>query len=76
MLQSYVLDKLLLNVSGHLFLTPLVAKTRTIVPHIRVLVEIEMNQSLVPGVQLRSLYLGGWFSDYLFHLQTLQKDLK
>lgn len=46
-LQSCVLDKLLLNVSGHLFLTPLVTKTRTIVPHITVLVEIEPNQTTV-----------------------------
>lgn len=71
-----MLDKLLLNVSGPLFPTPLVTKTRTIVPHIRVSVEIELKQSVVLGVQLRSLYLGGWFSDYLFCLQTLQKDLK
>lgn len=65
MLQSYVLDKLLLNLSGPLFPTPLVTKTRTIVPPIRVSVEIELNQAVVPGVQLRSLYLEGWFSDYV-----------
>lgn len=54
-----MLDKLLLIVCGHSFLTPLVTKTGTIVPHITALVEIELNQSLVPGIQLRSLSLLG-----------------
>lgn len=45
-LQSSVLDKLLLNVSGHSFLTPLVTKARAIVPYITVLVEIELNHSI------------------------------
>ena len=52
-------DKLLLIVCGHSFLKPLVTKTRTIVPHITVLVKIELNQYVIPGVQVRSLYLLG-----------------
>lgn len=67
---------LLLNVSGHSFLAPLVTKTRTIVPHVMVSVEIELNQSSVSWVQLRLLYLNGWFPHYLFCLQTIQTDLQ
>lgn len=55
---SYVLDKLLLNVSGPLFSTPLVTKTRTIVPHIRVLVEIELEPIFSPGSPAHIFVLG------------------
>lgn len=70
--RSYVLDKLLLIVCGHSFLTPLVTKTSTIVPHITVLVEIELNLSFVPGAQLRSLYLLGRL---VFWLSVLPADV-
>lgn len=41
-----VLAKLLLNMSGHSFLAPLVTQTRTIVPHTLALVKVEPSHSI------------------------------